>query len=144
MTEPKTTRTTASVADFLDAVADPQRRADAIALNALMREATGTEPAMWGTAIVGFGSYRYHYASGREGDWPAAAFSPRKQQLVVYLGGGFDQYATALANLGKHTIGKSCLYIKRLADVDTATLRAMIEDNFTRFNGQTITTSTED
>ena len=123
MTEPKTTRIATSVADFLDAVEDPQRRADAIALNALMREATGTEPAMWGTAIVGFGSYRYRYASGREGEWPAAGFSPRKQQLVVYIGGGFDQYATALANLGKHTIGKSCLYIKRLADVEVSVKR---------------------
>ena len=85
MAEPKTERTEASVAAFLDAVADPRRREDALELCELMTEATGEAPAMWGTSIVGFGSYRYRYGTGREGAWPAVGFSPRKQALTVYI-----------------------------------------------------------
>src|SRR5688572_807272 len=120
--EPKTTRTDASVAEFLGAVPDPQRRADAEEVCELMREVTGHEPAMWGPSIVGFGQYRYRYASGREGVWPAVGLSPRKQALTLYISEGFDEYAELMARLGPHTIGKSCLYIKRLSDVDTDVL----------------------
>ena len=117
MAEPKTVKGTASVADFLAAVPDPRRRADAEAACALISEATGAEPAMWGTGIVGFGSYHYRYASGREGDWPAVGFSPRKQALTIYVSAGFDAFGELLGRLGPHSTGKSCLYVKRLADV---------------------------
>jgi hypothetical protein len=114
------------VAEFLAAV--PERRwADAQRLIELMRDVTGHEPVMWGQSIIGFGRYHYRYASGREGDSPLAAFSPRKQHLVVYLVGGFEgRYGSALARLGPHTTGKSCLYLKKLDDVDLAVLRELV------------------
>src|SRR5687767_3140663 len=130
MAEPKTTRGERSVAEFLAAVADPRRRADAEAACALMTEATGTEPAMWGTSIVGFGTYHYRYATGREGDWPAVGLSPRKQALTIYLSAGFDAYEELLGRLGPHSTGKSCLYVKRLADVDQAVLRELVAAGF--------------
>ncbi|GAA0912125.1 hypothetical protein GCM10009557_86210 [Virgisporangium ochraceum] len=138
--EPKTTRTDASVDEFLGTVPDPRRRADAEEVCELMREVTGVEPAMWGPSIVGFGSYRYRYASGREGDWPAVALSPRMQALTLYISDGYDEYADLLARLGPHTIGKSCLYIKRLSDVDTDVLRTLVRDSFEHLNGRTVTT----
>jgi Domain of unknown function (DU1801) len=120
--------TGAAVEDFLAAVPDEQRRADAHRLCALMQQITGEEPAMWGPSIVGFGTYHYRYASGREGDAPLAGFSPRKPHLVVYLVGGYeDRYGAALARLGPHKTGKSCLYLKRLGDVDEAALRELID-----------------
>ena len=127
MAEPKTQANDASVADFLAAVPDPTRRADCLAVAELMREVTGAEPRMWGPSIVGFGRYRYRYASGREGEWPLAAFSPRKQNLTLYVLTGFDGEDALLARLGKHTTGTSCLYLKRLADVDRAVLRELVE-----------------
>lgn len=136
--EPKTTRTDASVAEFLGMVPDPKRRADAEEVCDLMREITGLEPAMWGPSIVGFGQYHYRYASGREGDWPAVSFSPRKQNLTLYISDGYDQYAELLARLGPHSTGRSCLYIKRLSDVDTDVLRALIKDGFEHLNGRTV------
>ncbi len=139
MAEPKTTMNQDSVADFLAGVADPQRRADATDLCELIREVTGAEPAMWGTSIVGFGSYHYVYASGREGDWPAVGLSPRKQNLTVYLSDGIDRYTDRLAELGRHTTGKSCLYLRRLSDVDSDVLRSLVRDSFNRLNGSTIT-----
>jgi hypothetical protein len=138
--EPKTTRTDASVDEFLGTVPDARRRADAEEVCELMREVTGVEPAMWGPSIVGFGSYRYRYASGREGDWPAVALSPRKQALTLYISDGYDEYADLLARLGPHTIGRSCLYIKRLSDVDTDVLRTLVRDSFEHLNGRTVTT----
>ena len=102
MAEPKTVPTEQSVAEFLAAVADPKRRADAEAAVALFREATGAEPAMWGSAIVGFGTYRYRYATGAEGDWPAVGLSPRKQALTLYVSAGFDAYPDLLGRLGPH------------------------------------------
>ncbi|GAA1821929.1 hypothetical protein GCM10009682_47700 [Luedemannella flava] len=135
MAEPKTTKTDASVAEFLDAVADPARRADARALCELITKATGATPVMWGTAIVGFGSYRYTYASGRKGDWPAVGFSPRRQALTVYLSEGFDGYADLLGKLGPHSIGKSCLYVKRLADVDAKVLTELVRSGYHHLNG---------
>ena len=120
--------TGAPVAEFLAHVPDERRREDAHRLCALMREITGEPPAMWGTSIVGFGSYHYRYASGREGDSPLAGFSPRSQHLVIYLIGEFtDRYQPALARLGPHKTGKGCLYLKRLDDVDTGALRELID-----------------
>jgi hypothetical protein len=139
MAEPKTTRNDTSVADFLAAVTDPRRRADAQAVCALMAEVTGAEPAMWGSAIVGFGSYHYRYGSGREGDWPAVGLSPRKQALTIYIPEGFEGSRELLDRLGPHSTGKSCLYLKRLSDVDEQALRGLIDGGFRRLNGTTLT-----
>lgn len=127
MAELKTKKTTASVEDFLNAIADPQRRHDCWTLAALMQEVTQSPPSMWGDAIVGFGTYHYKYASGREGDWPVVGFASRKQDLTLYIMSGFDQYEALLSRLGKHKTGKACLYVKRLADVDMAVLRELVE-----------------
>jgi hypothetical protein len=129
MTENKTQPTGQPVADFLAGVADPQRRADCQAVLKMMEKASGREPVMWGTAIVGFGAYRYTYASGRSGDWPIIGFSPRKQDLTLYIMPGFDRYAELMAKLGKHKTGKSCLYVKRLADVDLPTLQVLMDES---------------
>lgn len=128
MAELKTKKTTASVAAFIDGIADESRRKDCKAVLKLMKEATGAAPKMWGPSIVGFGDWHYKYASGREGDWFLAGFSPRKDSLTLYLLPNLDAHARHLATLGKYTAGKSCLYIKRLADVDQAVLKRMIED----------------
>jgi hypothetical protein len=120
--------TGATVEDFLAAVPDANRRADALVLSELMLDVTGEPAAMWGPTIVGFGSYHYRYDSGHEGDAPLAGFSPRKQHLVVYLIGGYaERYPTLLEKLGPHKVGKSCLYLKRLATVDQAVLRELID-----------------
>ena len=125
---PAMRRTSASVAEFLAQVPDEQRREDAHRLCALMQELTGEPPAMWGTSIIGFGSYHYRYASGREGDSPLASFSPRGQHLAIYLVGEFtDRHRSALARLGPHRTGKGCLYVKRLDDVDGDALRELID-----------------
>jgi hypothetical protein len=138
--ETKTVRTGASVAQFLVGVPDPQRRADAQAVCELMAEVTGARPEMWGSSIVGFGSYHYRYASGREGEWPAVGLSPRRQSLTIYVPEGFDSYDELLSRLGPHSTGKSCLYIKRLSDVDREVLRDLVADGFRRLNGTTVTT----
>ena len=126
MAELKTKKTRASVTSFINSIEDPQKRADARALASLMRTATGQMPAMWGTSIVGFGSYRYRYDSGREGEWPLAGFSPRKTDISVYIMSGFDRQGDLLAKLGRHRNGKSCLYLKRLADVDVGVLETLV------------------
>jgi hypothetical protein len=126
----KTTTSKASVAAFIGALPDAARRADAQALAKMMRAATGEKPTMWGSSIVGFGSLHYKYDSGREGDTPMLAFSPRKAALVVYGATGFDGADALLARLGKHTSGKGCLYLKRLADVDSQALRKLLERAF--------------
>ena len=123
---------TADVAAFLDTVPDERRRAEGHALDALHRRVTGCEPQMWGPSIVGYGSYRYRYDSGREGVSARAAFSPRKPTLVLYLNGahfGDSQVEVdaLFARLGPHTTGKSCLYIKRLEKVDMAVLEALVQ-----------------
>jgi hypothetical protein len=123
MAENKTVATAASVDEFLDAVPDPQRRADARALRALMERVSGEPAAMWGPSIVGFGAYHYKYESGREGDMCRIGFSPRAGEFALY--GGFLRSPELLARLGKHRKGKGCLYIRRLADVDEAVLEAM-------------------
>ena len=122
----KTKPTGASVDAFLDGLADAQMQADCRAVAAMMAEVTGSEPRLWGSSIVGFGTYHYRYASGREGDFMLAGFAPRKRALTLYIMAGFAEYADLLAHLGKHTTGKSCLYVKRLADVDQAVLRELV------------------
>ena len=126
MAEPKTKPTKQSVASFFKSLPDPQVRQDCVTITKLMEEATGSKPTMWGPAIVGFGSQHYKYASGREGDWPVIGFSPRKQNLTLYIMSGFDEQAELLQKLGKHTTAKSCLYIKRLSDIDLPTLKKLI------------------
>ena len=126
MAELKTKRTTESVKDFLNTIPEEGKRQDAFAICAMMEAVAGNKPAMWGTSIVGFGTYHYVYASGREGDWPVIGFSPRKEALTLYLTSGFKNFEGLLAKLGKFKTGKGCLYIKKLADVDTAVLKEMI------------------
>jgi hypothetical protein len=126
MAELKTKQTEASVSAFLDAVENEQRRADCRVVLDLMRAVTGEEPKLWGPSIVGFGSYHYKYASGREGDWFVTGFSPRKQDLTLYIMAGFDRYDELMAKLGKYKTGKSCLYLKRLSDVDLGVLRELV------------------
>jgi hypothetical protein len=126
MAEPKTKLTKASVEKFLNAIKDKKRRDDCFAVMELMKTITKEYPKMWGTSIVGFGTYHYVYASGREGDWPVAAFSPRKQNLTLYLMPGFEKYSELMGKLGKYTTGKSCLYINQLEDVDQGALKKLI------------------
>ena len=126
MAEPKTKPTKQSVAGFLKTVTDAQMREDAGAVIEIMRGATKADPVMWGTSIIGFGSYRYKYASGREGDWPIVGLSPRKKNLTIYIMPGFAEHGNLLAKLGKHSIGGSCLYIRRLSDIDLPTLKKLV------------------
>ena len=126
MAENKTKPTQLSVAAFINALADPTRRADAKTLVRLMQSAAGEKPKMWGTSIIGFGSYHYTYDSGREGDMPLIGFSPRKAATVLYNLLGSSDSKALLAKLGKHTTGKGCLYVKKLADVDQQILEALI------------------
>ncbi len=126
MGEPKTKATAADPIAFLDAIPDEQRKADCLAVAELMRRATGRDPRLWGANIVGFGKYRYHYESGRSGEWPVIGFSPRKNDLTLYLMAGFEKHPELMAKLGKHKTGKSCLYLKRLADVNLGVLERLI------------------
>lgn len=126
MAELKTQRTEASVDAFLKGVVDDTRRQDCLTLLRIMKQAVRAEPRMWGSSIVGFGSYHYKYASGREGDWFLAGFSPRKQDLTIYIMTSIDRNDALLARLGKHKTRKSCLYVKRLADVDLTVLKELI------------------
>ena len=120
--------TEASVAEFLARVPDERRREDAHRLCAMMQEITGEPPAVWGSSIIGFGSYHYRYPSGHEGDSALASFAPRSQHLVIYLVGEFTgRYQSVLARLGPHKTGKGCLYLKRLDDVDYDALRELID-----------------
>jgi hypothetical protein len=132
VTEPKTLPTDADPAAFVAAVPDPTRRRDAETLLAMLAEVSGEPPVVWGDGLVGFGRYRYRYASGREGDWPRIAFSPRKAQSVLYLMDGFDGREELLSRLGPHRTGASCLYLKRLADVDPAVLAELCRASLAR------------
>jgi len=132
MAELKTKPTNASVEKFINQVADETRREDCFKVLKMMEEITGEKPKMWGPSIVGYGSYHYKYASGQEGDWPIAAFSPRKQDLTLYLLPGFQEHADLMQQLGKHRTGKSCLYIKRLSDVHVPTLKKLIRESVKR------------
>ena len=126
MANNKTKPTSLSVAAFIGAITDPTRRADAKALIKLMQSAAGEKPRMWGPSIIGFGSYHYKYESGREGDMPLIGFSPRKTATVLYNVTGSADCKALLPKLGKHTTGKGCLYIKKLADVDQQVLKAIV------------------
>lgn len=137
MSDNKTRPTTDDVSAFLDAVEDDAKRADAHRVSELMGSISGEPPVMWGSSIIGFGTYHYRYDSGREGDAPAVGFSPRKANLTLYITGGFEEHADVLERLGKHKLGKGCLYIKRLSDVDESALSDLIRasmENAARFN----------
>lgn len=125
----KTQRNSSSVKAFIDGVADERKRKDARAVSAMMEDVTGEKPAMWGSSMVGFGSYHYKYASGQEGDWPLVGYSPRKDNLTLYIMPGFQEYAELLEKLGKHKTGVSCLYIKSLDDVHLPTLKTLVRQS---------------
>jgi hypothetical protein len=129
MAELKTKQNDQSVEAFLNSVTDEKKREDCFTILDLMKEVTGAKPKMWGTSIVGFGNYHYTYASGQEGDWFLAGFSPRKQNLTLYIMTGFEQYDILMNKLGKYKTGKSCLYIKRIADIDLETLRELVRQS---------------
>ena len=128
MAELKTQRNDKSVAAFLNRV-EAKYREDCRSVLELMKEVTGQEPAMWGTSMVGFGSYHYKGRSGREGDWFLTGFSPRKQDLTLYIMPGFERYGALLSKLGKHKTGKSCPYIKSLDDIHMPTLRKLVKQS---------------
>jgi hypothetical protein len=125
----KTVKNEKSVTDFLNSVEHQKRREDGFEILKLMTEITGEEPAMWGDSIIGFGEYTYKYKSGREGTWMHVGFSPRKQNLTLYIMDGFDGHAKLLEKLGKHKTGKSCLYINKLEDVDQDMLRELVKQS---------------
>lgn len=126
MAEPKTKPTKQSVAKFIKDIPEAETRAACQTIAKLMQEATGAAGKMWGSSIVGFGSYHYKYASGREGDSPIIGFSPRKQNLTLYIGLSLGKQGDLLKKLGKHSVSKGCLYIKHLSDVDLPTLKKVI------------------
>ncbi|HVG58703.1 MAG TPA: DUF1801 domain-containing protein [Hyalangium sp.] len=130
MAEVKTKKTVASVDDFLAKVSPERKRKDAIAICELMKKVTKLEPKMWGTSMVGFGDYHYKYATGHEGDMFIVGFSPRKQNLTLYVMPGIGNYGEFLSKLGKFKTGKTCLYINSLDDVDVPTLQALIKRAF--------------
>jgi hypothetical protein len=136
MAELKTKENDASVEAFLDSVENEKKRKDSYTVLNLMKDVTKIEPKMWGDSIVGFGNYHYRYASGREGDWFLTGFSPRKQNLTLYIISGFDGYSSLLENLGKYTTGVSCLYIKKLEDVDLKTLRELVRQSVDHMSKQ--------
>ena len=123
----QTRKTKASVSSFLNAIEDDQKRQDCKAVAAIMQKATRSKPAMWGPAIIGFGTSTYVYPDGREMDWMLVAFSPRKQNITLYLGTGFPEYDSLMGKLGKHSSSKACLYIKRLSDVHVPTLTRLVQ-----------------
>ncbi|MCC2631506.1 MAG: hypothetical protein K0S20_205 [Patescibacteria group bacterium] len=127
MSENKTVATAQSVAEFLETIPDEQKRSDCQAICDLMQEVTGLPPVMWGSAIIGFGSYHYKYESGREGDAPLVGFSPRKQNITLYIVEGFEPHKDLMEKLGSHSTGMSCLYIKKISDIDLDVLRKLIK-----------------
>ena len=129
MAELKTQVTNASVSKFLNAVEDKQRRADCKTVVRLMREATGKVAKLWGTSLVGYGSYDYKYASGREGRWFLCGFSPRAQSVTLYILPGIGEFDSLMSKLGQYKTGKSCLYLKNLDDVDLAILKQLIDES---------------
>jgi len=122
----KTAKTGTSVGQYLDSIADRQKRADCKVIARMMRDATGKRASMWGSSIVGYDSYDYRYASGHGGSWPICGFSARAQNIAIYIMPGFSGFGDLMDRLGKFRTGKSCLYIKRLADVDEAVLQQLI------------------
>ena len=129
MAELKTKPNDQDVEAFLNSVEDEQRRRACFAIKEIMEQVTGAEAKMWGDSIVGFGSYHYKYASGREGEWMLTGFSPRKRNLTLYIMSGFDEYDALLDDLGKYKTGKSCLYINKLEDIDLGVLTDLVQQS---------------
>lgn len=134
MSENKTQPTDRKVEDFLAAVTPDRRRADAFALDALFRRVTGFDPVMWGDSIVGYGRYHYVYKTGREGDFLATGFAPRKANLSLYIMPGYADFGHIMERLGKHKTGAACLYINKLADVDMDVLEELVKAGVERLN----------
>lgn len=132
MAELKTQPTASSAEALIEGIADDARREDCRTLLDLMKRATGEDPTVWSTDVVGFGTFHYKSSSGREGDWFPVGFASRKAAITVYLGLSLDELAPLLAKLGKHTVGKGCIYVKRLSDVDLGTLEELVADAYTR------------
>lgn len=131
----KTVANKNSVNDFLNWVVNERKKADGYTLLELMKSVTGEEPIMWGDSIIGFGRYHYRYRSGREGEWFLTGFSPRVQNLTLYIMSGFDEYEQLLHQLGKYKTGKSCLYINKLTDVDMTVLEKLIYRSVKHMSG---------
>lgn len=129
MAELKTRKTKASVGAFMDSIGDPRQRIDCRKIAAMMRKATGSRARMWGTSIIGFGSYCYSNSAGRNFEWMLTGFSPRKRSISIYIMPGFRKFEPLLEKLGRHKTGKSCLYLKRLDDVDEEILQKLIGDS---------------
>ena len=129
MAENKTKQNDEDVEAFINQVPDEKKRADCFTILKIMGDVTGTEPKMWGSSIVGFGSYHYVYESGREGDWFLTGFAPRKKNLTLYITSGFEHYDELLGKLGKYSTGKSCLYINKIEDVDQDVLKELIQQS---------------
>jgi hypothetical protein len=138
MAELKTKPNDQSVDDFLQAVPDERKRRDSYVILEMMKRATGAQPRMWGGSMVGFGTRHYRYASGRQGDWFVTGFSPRKQNLTLYLAYALDRYEALLKKLGKHKTGKGCLYINKLDDVDMSVLEELIAQTVEEQAGTTV------
>jgi len=136
MTELKTQKTDASVDAFLQSVDDDNKRQDCYTVLEIMAKITGKPATMYGANMVGFGSYRYRYASGRSGEWFLTGFSPRKQNLVLYIMSGFSNAEKLMSQLGKHKTGKSCLYIRRLEDLDMVVLETLVTKSVEYMRGQ--------
>ncbi len=133
MTANKTVPTGKSVTEFLDGITDPHKKADAYQLMEVMKQITGEDPVMWGPSIIGYGSYHYRYESGREGDMLLTGFSPRTQDFSLYVGASSERNKPLLAKLGKHRKGKTCLYIKRLSEVDIGVLKRIIKGSYEHY-----------
>lgn len=137
MSELKTKPTLMEPKAFIDGLSDEKKRNDADALLTIMSDITQQKPTMWGDSLIGFGQYKYQYASGRKGEWFRVGFSPRKQNITLYIMNGFSQYQHLLERLGKHKTGKSCLYINKLSDIDVDVLKQMIALSFqARFDSE--------
>jgi len=132
MAELKTRPTKSSVTEFVNSIENKQKRADAKKVAAMMRKGTGKRAMMWGTSIVGFGVYQYTNSAGKEFEWPITGFSPRKQALTIYIMAGFSHFDILMKKLGKYKTGKSCLYIKRLSDIDEKVLQKLIDGSVKR------------
>ena len=137
MAELKTKQNEQSVEAFLNGIADEKKRQDCLTVLELMKKITANEPKMWGNSIVGFGSYHYKYASGREGDWFLTGFSPRKQNLTLYIMPGFARYDDLMSKLGRFKTGKSCLYINKIEDVELQTLKELVRQSVEYVSGLT-------
>lgn len=137
MSDLKTQKNDGDVRAFLASVEHDRRREDAFTILEIMEEITGEKPSLWGTSIVGFGEYSYSNTTGKNYNWFAVGFSPRKQSMTVYIMDGFDGYDTLMGKLGKHKTGKSCLYINKLDDVDMSVLRELIRESYQFMNGKT-------